>query len=298
MWLDFQGDHPTSKITLTSKITPQDLRKYLTYMATEYIPRRLVGKNEINLTPKTISYIFITLCAFFHWASDELEIPNPMKSVPAPKFQERPIEPFSKEEIESMLKACDTCEEAKTEKRNKFTMRRPTAYRDRALILTLFDTGLRASELCALNIEDLDTRAGMINVKHGVTGGAKGGKRRLMYLGKVARKAVWRYLASREDGEDAGAPLFLSKFGRHFSRDALHQNIHSLGKKASVSHTYPHRLRHTFAISYLTAGGDLFTMQSQLGHSSLEIVKIYAKVANIDSERVHAKASPADNWRL
>jgi len=80
-------------------------------------------------------------------------------------------------------------------------MRRPTARRDRAIILTLLDTGLRASELVSLGVENVDLKTGKIHVDHGVAGGAKGGKGRTVYLGKVARKAVWRYLADREDGK-------------------------------------------------------------------------------------------------
>ena len=79
-------------------------------------------------------------------------------------------------------------------------MRRPSANRDQAIVLMLLDTGLRATELCSLIINDVDLKTGKVTIRHGVIGGAKGGKGRTVYLGKVARKAVWRYLASREDG--------------------------------------------------------------------------------------------------
>jgi integrase/recombinase XerD len=78
----------------------------------------------------------------------------------------------------------------------------------------------------------------------------------------------------------------------------LRQVINALGEKAGVNHSYPHRFRHTFAITYLRSGGDVFTLQILLGHSSLDMVRRYALVAEIDAERVHRKASPADNWRL
>ena len=128
--------------------------------------------------------------------------------------------------------------------------------------------------------------------------GAKGGKGRFVYLGRAARRSVWRYLAEREDGEDPEAPLFITKSFRAFNKDALRQLIKSLGEKAGVQKCYPHRFRHTFAITYLRSGGDVFTLQMLLGHSSLDMVKRYARVAEIDTERVHRKASPADNWRL
>jgi integrase/recombinase XerD len=136
-------------------------------------------------------------------------------------------------------------------------MRRPTAKRDRAIVLTLLDTGLRATELCSLKIEDIDPKTGRVQVKHGLAGGAKGKKGRVAFLGKTARRAVWRYLAEREDGEDPGAPLFLGKFERPMNKDVLRRLIKRLGERAGVSNCHPHRFRHTFAITYLRSGGDL-----------------------------------------
>lgn len=292
LWLEFQADIEVEKITT------QDVRKYLAFLINDYVPRRITGNNDRKLSPKTVHNVWITLMAFFHWVSDEFQIPNIMKGVPGPKYEEPPVEPFTKEEVEALLKACEFCRESKTDRRHKFTMRRVTRYRDRAIILMLLDTGLRASELCSLLIGDLDMSTGKVTVKHGETGGAKGRKGRIVYIGKVARKSVWRYLADREDGENQAAPLFIGKFNRELTRDSLRQIINALGEKANVKNCYPHRFRHTMAIRYLRAGGDLFTLQALLGHSSLEVVQIYARISGLDIEQMHSKASPADNWHL
>lgn len=291
VWSTYAGEIAVGQIT-----TPA-LRAFFAWLRTDYQPRRVNGAKE-PLSPKTIRNFWSTLSAFFTWACAEFALPNPMKGVAAPKFEDKPFSPYTQTEVETLLKACDYCEEANTHDRRKFAMRRPTANRDRALIITLLDTGLRASELCALTIGDLNPKTGRLDVKHGAQGGAKGGKGRVVYLGKAARRTLWRYLAGREDGEEAAAPLFMGRMQRPMNKGVLRQLIARLGEKAKVNHCHPHRFRHTFAVTYLRSGGDVFTLQQILGHSTLEMVQHYARLAQVDIERVHQRASPADNWHL
>jgi integrase/recombinase XerD len=90
--------------------------------------------------------IWITMCSFFRWAKSEFHIESPMQNVPAPRFQKVEIEPFAREEVSRMLKACTYSKQADTTYRRQFVMRRPTANRDQAVILTLLDSCVRASE--------------------------------------------------------------------------------------------------------------------------------------------------------
>jgi integrase/recombinase XerD len=292
-WIEYQGDGDIFKVE------PKHILTFLNYMRTDYVPRRITGGNSRKLTPKTIYNIYISLASFFTWASHEFNLVSPMKGIPRPRVPEDPpVEPFKKEELELLIKACDFCEEADTDRRRKFTMQRSTARRDKAILLTLVDTGLRASELCALHIADVDMKTGRTQIRPGEAGKAKGGKGRVVYMGKSTRRFLWRYLAEREDGDDPDAPLFLGKFQRPFTRDALRQVIKGLGDKAGIKKCHPHRFRHTFAITYLRSGGDIFTLKSLLGHGSLDMVEHYARIAEVDVEQAHRKASPADNWRL
>jgi integrase/recombinase XerD len=197
-----------------------------------------------------------------------------------------------------MLKACAYSREANTIDRKKFAMKRPTANRDVCLIMTLIDTGIRAMEVCLLKVADVDLKTGKIEIKHGVIGGAKGGKGRTVYLGKSARRAMWKYLTEREDGEDPDAPVFIGTRERPLTPNALRHLIVSIAKRAGVKKAHPHRFRHTMAITYLRSGGDVFTLQAILGHQSLEMVRHYANIAQVDSQNAHRKASPVDNWRL
>jgi integrase/recombinase XerD len=278
-------------------IDAQNIIQYLNWLRNDYIPHRYSGKTH-PLSPKTIRNFWVTMSAFFKWAHTELHIPNPMEDVPVPKFKVAPVAAFTKEEVEKMLKACAYSREAETLDRKKFAMKRPTANRDSAILLTLLDTGLRAMEACMLTIGNIDVKTGKIEVKHGVIGGAKGGKGRTVYLGKSARRAVWRYLAEREDGEEPDAPVFLGTRDHALTPDALRHLIVSIAGRAGVKNAYPHKFRHTMAITYLRSGGDLFTLQAILGHGSLDMVRHYANIAEVDSEQAHRKASPVDNWRL
>jgi integrase/recombinase XerD len=135
-------------------------------------------------------------------------------------------------------------------------------------------------------------------VKHGRAGGAKGRKGRVVYLGKAARRSMWRYLAEREDAADIDAPLFLGHHSRRLRRDTLRQLLKDLGRRAGVKNCHAHRFRHTFAVTYLRSGGDVFTLQAILGHSTLAMVQHYARLAQLDVEKAHRKASPVDNWHL
>jgi integrase len=110
------------------------------------------------LSPKSLRNIWITLCAFFTWADTEFRFENPMKRVSGPRFQKVDVEPFTQEEIERMLKVCTYSREAETLMRRKFAMRQPTANRDQVIILTLLDSGIRASEFSSLRVGDFDAK--------------------------------------------------------------------------------------------------------------------------------------------
>lgn len=166
------------------------------------------------------------------------------------------------------------------------------ADRNRAIILMLLDTGIRATELCELTIGDVDIENGRVHVIHG-----KGDKERFLPFSNRTGQALWRYLTRREKPKQDD-PLFETIYGRHLSRTELAHILSNIGNRAGVEKAHPHRFRHTFAINYLRNSGDPFTLQEILGHSTMEIVKIYLKLAETDLASAHRRASPVDNWRL
>jgi integrase/recombinase XerD len=102
---------------------------------------------------------------------------------------------------------------------------------------------------------------------------------------------------TRDNKEVESAPLFAAN-DRPFKCDTLRLLIGRIGSRAGVRKCHPHQFRHTFAITYLRSGGDLFTLQAMLGHSTLEMVQHYSRLAQVDIEQAHRRASPADNWHL
>lgn len=284
---------------LLEDITSEQLGDFLYWLRTDYKPRRVNRDNKDSLSPKTLYNFWVSMKSFFTWAHKNDFLPRDlMAPVAKPRFTVEPIDPFTREEIEQLLHVCKYSRVADTNGRLPFKMKRPTYRRDEALILVLLDTGLRASELCALRITDVNMKTGEVTVRHGKHGGAKGGKGRFVYIGKATRRTLWRYIVEREDKDNEYAPLFLSTGDRPLNKNSLRLLLRRLGKKAGLKKCHPHMFRHTFATNYLRAEGDIFTLQELLGHSSLEMVRRYARIANVDIQRMHSRASPVDNWAL
>ena len=115
-----------------ARLTTADLRDFFAWLRTEYKPVRFNGSTE-SLSPKSLRNCWVALASFWTWASVEFQLPNPMKTVPAPRFEFPPIEPLTKEEVEALLKSAEFCREANTNRRKKFAMKRASARRDHVL---------------------------------------------------------------------------------------------------------------------------------------------------------------------
>jgi site-specific recombinase XerD len=164
--------------------------------------------------------------------------------------------------------------------------------RNRAIILLLLDTGLRASELVGLLGCDVDMRNRRIHVVNG-----KGDKDRLLPFSANTAQAIQRYLMTRAD-DSMNDPLFVTLDGFALDRISLRRTLHRLGQRAGVADVHPHRFRHTFAIQFLRNGGNMYVLQMLLGHSTLEMCRKYLLLAQTDADETHKRASPVSNWRL
>ncbi len=162
--------------------------------------------------------------------------------------------------------------------------------RDKAILETLFSTGLRISELCALN-RYLDVERGEITVR------GKGDKLRIVFLSDRAKKAIKNYLNKRGDAEEA---LFVSLtksstlntrhskvIGRIIPR-AIQRLVNFYARKAGIGERItPHQLRHQFATDLLLNGADIRSVQSLLGHSNISTTQIYTHITNKELREIH-----------
>lgn len=121
-------------------------------------------------------------------------------------------------------------------------------------------------------------------------GGGQKTNPRMVYLGKITRRALWVYLARRDAGPQD--KLF------DLDMETIRSMLRNLGKRANGPNTRPHRFRHSFAITWLRNGRDVFTLKRLLGHHSLKMVEIYLDLAQADVENAHKKAGPVDNLKL
>ncbi len=276
------------------RVTTDDLRRWQAWLRSDYKPKDKRPRERLALG--SLQNCHTALKSFYAWASAELHIPR-VDNVKRPSGESPVIRILSESEVRALLKAAETTTTKATEARRAYTQKRATGSRNVALVLLLLDTGLRIGEVARLRIGDVSLqKSGAVIVAP--FGSGRKSKPRVVYLGVVARRALWRYLAERDDSLDNDAPLFTTDEGKPLSRDRLVQLVRRIGARAGVRWCHPHVLRHTFATEFLRNGGNVFALQQALGHSDLATTRRYITLAQGDVESAFRRASPADRWRL
>jgi integrase/recombinase XerD len=267
--------------------------KHIEQLTASHIRGFLNSLADRGLADKTLANAWIALSSFWSWAEHELNVPHIIRGrVARPRWKRKAIVPYTEDEIVRLLQACEYTKPWRTRNGRWAKTKRPTASRDRALIIILLDTGLRAQEICDLQIGDYDHKTARLRIRHG-----KANKERYVYLGETARKVLWRYFIARKDILPK-QPIFPANTGRHLERENLLDTIKRIAGRAGVTNVNLHRFRHTFAITFLRNGGNVLALQALLGHEKMETIRIYARLAEVDLVEAQRTASPADNWRL
>ena len=160
--------------------------------------------------------------------------------------------------------------------------------RNRTVIDVLYSTGCRVSELCDINISDIDLDEKYLKLK------GKGSKQRIVPIGSMLYKNLLQYLNVRETFlQNRGEPLFLSKSKNKLDRTAVFRIIKKTAMNISLqTDVHPHTLRHSAATHMLEGGCDLRTVQEFLGHSSVSTTQIYTKVTKEFLEEAFTESHP------
>lgn len=160
--------------------------------------------------------------------------------------------------------------------------------RETVILLLLLDTGMRASELTRLDVDDIDCGAGAVMVRQG-----KGGKDRQCYIGAKTIKALLYYWA--QAGINTGAAVRTERGGRRLTRNNLLRTIYRIAQRAGVRGISTHALRRTFAIEHLRNGVDLYTLARLMGHSNIDSLRHYLDLVDNDIAEAHRRYTLIDN---
>ena len=282
-----------------NSITADDIRAFIRHLQTSEFPQPgAVERPPKTLGSKSVRNIHTALSSLWTWAITEgYTETHVVRAVTPPKPEAPQIETLTEEQIRAILAAVDHSAPWKNKPNVRYTRPQLLRLRDRATVLFLLDTGVRASELVNLTLGDVDLRAGTVQVRGKSRMGSGQGKQRTVYLGKTSRKALWQYLTARGEKEKT-VPLFATLEGRQQDRRHLGRHLSRLGERAGVSRVYPHRFRHTFALNFLRQLPNIYALQRIMGHSDLKMMRRYLALAQADCAAAHQAASPVDNWRL
>lgn len=284
---------------------PAEIQAFMHYMTNDYQTR-----SGGPLSMAGLDNCYIALRSFWRWCSETFSMDNISASLNRPKKPIKPVHPFTKADVQALLDACVYTAPTQSETRRNYHYRRPEAERDTAILFVLLDTGVRIGELSRLDIGDIDIQRGALRVVPHLSGTKSRG--RTIPFTQDTRMALLTWYAVRKElpGEPlspAGDLLPDSPVwtivqargrGRRMQDRTIAHIITRLGERAGVENTHAHRFRHTFAIEYLRNGGDPFTLQDLLGHSSLDMVRRYLALTHADRRAAHSRASAVARWRL
>jgi len=249
---------------------------------TESIRAYLAHLNEKEYSKATIARKLATLRSFYKFLVKRNHITSsPVISIRTPK-QEKKLPRFLEyEEVKRLLD---------TPPSNTWL-----GARDRAILETLYSTGIRVSELVALNMDDIDFLGEVVHVR------GKGKKERIAPIGSSALQVIQHYMEYRNkraqnNGNFDSKVLFVNKHGRRLSTRSVRRKMDKYLKMAGLDPAIsPHTLRHSFATHMLNSGADLRSVQELLGHQSLSTTQVYTHLSTNRLKEVYDHAHPRNN---
>ena len=243
-------------------VTDDDIRYYITLL------------QDNGRSSSTVSRCIASLRAFFrHMTEDGFNGPNPVAGISSISAPKKAPQILSNEEIETLLNQPDS-DDIK-------------GCRDRAMFETLYATGIRVSELIALDVDDVNLVTGLISCRNGKT--------RTIPIYPAAVRAISHYLSFARPSMAVAdeISLFVNTGGGRMSRQGFWKIMKSYLEKAKISEDItPQMLRHSFAAHLLKNGADLRSLQQMLGHADIASTQAYAKIIDQQLREVYQKAHP------
>lgn len=253
------------KIKDVGDISEQNIRDFRMWL------NRQTGTNGESMKRRTQNYYMIALRAFLKFLRKrEIECISPER-IELAKLPERGLDLITPAELARLMEAARGTEEKNL--------------RDSAILELLFSTGLRVSELCALN-SDIDLTQESLSVR------GKGDKVRVVFISPTAKNAVTAYLKARKDMAEA---LFVNvPIGKSIPSRLTPRSVERIIKQCAIKagitkKVTPHVLRHVFATDLLSNGADIRSVQQLLGHASINTTQIYTHITDSHLRDIHKK---------
>jgi len=276
--ISFDHDHDGPATAVATKVDI-NIDQLLMSAHTESIRGYLAHLNEKDYSKATIARKLATLRSFYKFLVKRNHVSaNPVTAVRTPK-QDKKLPKFL--EYEQVKKLLETP-----------PMNTWLGARDRAILETLYSTGIRVSELVALNMEDIDFLGEVVHVR------GKGKKERIAPIGASALQTIQHYMEFRNkraqnNNNFDSKVLFVNKHGRRLSTRSVRRKMDKYLKMSGLDPDIsPHTLRHSFATHMLNNGADLRSVQELLGHQSLSTTQVYTHLTTTRLKEVYENAHP------
>jgi site-specific recombinase XerD len=272
-FLEWVGDICLDEFTL------EKVREYLGFLKTRprYAGHPTTPSNGETVSAYTFRHHAVVLRVFSRWLRDEAYTDgHRLERLKTPKVPETVVDILTAEEIRRVL-----------ESEVPSTLH---GSRNHAMLVLALDTGMRLSEITTLERRNLDLDRGILKAF------GKGSRERVVPFGYMTTKILCRYVLHFRPSP--GLPqfdyVFLQQNGWPLTKSAMEMVSRRIVRKTGIERIHWHLLRHTFAVNYLVNGGDAFTLQRILGHTTLEMVRKYMHLADVNVRLQHRRYSPMD----
>ncbi|MBN1392841.1 MAG: tyrosine recombinase XerC [Sedimentisphaerales bacterium] len=275
------GDHHHGAATAVATRTNVQLDRLLLSVDVNSVRSYLAHLNEKHYSKATIARKLATLRSFYKFlVKRNVLSSNPVMAVRTPKQDKRLPRFLEYEQVKRLIETPP--------------MDNWLGARDRAIMETLYSTGVRVSELVSLNMDDIDFLGEVVHIR------GKGKKERIVPIGTSALRVIQHYMEFRNKRAHSNPNfdskvLFVNKHGRRLSTRSVRRKMDKYLKMAGLdTDISPHTLRHSFATHMLNNGADLRSVQELLGHQSLSTTQVYTHLTTKKLKDVYDKAHPRD----